>query len=104
MSSIEMDIHEGEGTTEMAEALVALYRKERLDAPVAKAYEIAAREYKKIDDVGMARKYAKLAVKMGRLWLGPGSPDWKRMKGLLEELEGVDSNMVGRAKQKKMGV
>jgi hypothetical protein len=76
----------------MAERLVELYKKEKLDAPVAKAYEIAAREYKKAGDFVMGKKHAALAVEMGRLWLGPGSLDWRRMVMLLEELERVELN------------
>jgi hypothetical protein len=88
----------------MAERLVALYKEESLDAPVAKAYEIAAREYQKVGDLVMARKYAGLAVEMGRLWLGPGSLDWRRMKGLSEELKSVDSGEAGSSKHKTMGI
>jgi hypothetical protein len=103
MSEIEIDIYEGKGTTDMAEKLVALYKEEGLDAPVAKAYEIAAKEYMKIGKIRMARKYAELAVEMGKLWLGPGSLDWKRMKGLLEELKVAESNEVETPRRMTMG-
>jgi hypothetical protein len=98
-----MEIREGNGTTEVAERLVELYRKEGLDAPVAKAYEIASIEYKKVGNVRMARKYAKLAVEMGSLWLGPGSLDWRRMKTLLAGLEDMEMERPDPEKQEAMG-
>jgi hypothetical protein len=98
-----MDIYEDKGTTKVAEKLVELYKKEGLDAPVAKAYEIAANEYKKVGDVEMARKYARLAVEMGSLWLGPGSLDWRRMKKLLAGLEDMEMEQLDSGTQEAMG-
>lgn len=71
----------------MGEELVELYEEEGLEAPAAKAYEVAARAYRDVGDREMAREYAQKAVRMGTFWLGPGSPDFQRVVRLQKELE-----------------
>lgn len=71
----------------MAVELVALYEGEGLEAPASKAYEIAAVEYAKLGDLRQARSFIERAVEMGRLWLGPGSEDFRRMVRFGEQLE-----------------
>ena len=80
-------MEEEKGTVEMAERLVELYESEGLDALTAKAYEIAAVEYKKLGELGKARGFSKKAVRMGKLWLGPGSEEFRRMVRLERDLK-----------------
>ena len=94
ISETESNIRNGNVTAEMADRLVGLYESEGLDAPAAKAYEIAATVYRTLGNVEKARALAKKAVGMGKLWLGPESQDFKRMARLEEELELERENRV----------
>lgn len=70
----------GPGTVE---ALISLYKQERLDGAIAEAYSFAALEYAYIADKHMTQKYAALAVEALQLWRG----EWHAAtKGFMELL------------------
>lgn len=87
MSDLEFDIEQGKGSPRLVEELVALYEVEGLEAPASKAYEIAAVEYAKRGNSRQAKSFIERAVGMGRLWLGPGSEDFRRMVRFKKQLE-----------------
>jgi len=58
----------------MAETLVTLYEQERLDVPIATAYEAAAYAYAIIGNEHKARKYAALSVESMTIMYGAEHP------------------------------
>jgi hypothetical protein len=58
----------------MAETLVTLYEQERLDVPIATAYEAAAYAYAIRGDEHQARKYAALSVEAMTILYGADHP------------------------------
>ncbi|KAE9985668.1 hypothetical protein EG328_007082 [Venturia inaequalis] len=60
--------------TAMAETLIQLYQQERLDVPIATAYESAAYAYAIEGDEFTARKYAALAVESMTIYYGASHP------------------------------
>jgi hypothetical protein len=58
----------------MAENLITLYEQERLDVPIATAYESAAYAYAIEGDEFRARKYAALAVESMTIFYGAEHP------------------------------
>lgn len=73
--------------TGTAEKLIELYKQERFETPLAKAYTFAAMENVYVGNRTMARKYSALAVKMASLWYGPSSEDVKFMEILRQNPE-----------------
>lgn len=86
----------GRGTPQMAELLVSLHEQERMDAPIANAYTLAAREWSGIGDVYNALKHAHLAVEAGLLYEGPHAEDVRDMEQLLENPSGHWTWMLRR--------
>ena len=72
---------------ETAEKLISLYKQERFETPLAKAYVFAALEHIYVGNRRMARKFAALAVEMTSLWYGPHSEDVKSMDSIAKEPE-----------------
>lgn len=70
---------------ETAEKLVSLYKEERFETPLAKAYVFAALEHIYVGNQRMAQKFAALAVEMTSLWYGPQSEDVKLMDSIARE-------------------
>jgi hypothetical protein len=58
----------------MAETLITLYEKERLDVPIATAYESAAYAYAIEGDEFKAKRYAALAVEAMTIFYGADHP------------------------------
>jgi hypothetical protein len=58
----------------MAETLITLYEQERLDVPIATAYEAAAYAYAIIGNEHKARKYAALSVEAMTILYGADHP------------------------------
>jgi hypothetical protein len=58
----------------MAETLITLYEQERLDVPIATAYESAAYAYAIEGDEFKARRYAALAVESMTIFYGAEHP------------------------------
>jgi hypothetical protein len=58
----------------MAETLITLYEQERLDVPIATAYEAAAYAYAIRGDEHGARKYAALSVEAMTILYGADHP------------------------------
>lgn len=58
----------------MAETLIQLYQQERLDVPIATAYESAAYAYAIEGDEFTARKFAALAVESMTIFYGATHP------------------------------
>jgi hypothetical protein len=58
----------------MAETLITLYEQERLDVPIATAYEAAAYAYAIQGDEMRARKYAALSVESMTILYGADHP------------------------------
>jgi hypothetical protein len=74
-------------STETAEKLISLYKQERFETPLAKAYMLVALEYIYAGNRRMAQKFAVLAVEMTSLWYGPQSEDVKLMDSIAKEPE-----------------
>ncbi|QDS67957.1 hypothetical protein FKW77_008975 [Venturia effusa] len=72
---------------ETAEKLVLLYKEERFETSLAKAYVFAALEHIYVGNRRMAQKFAKLAVETTSLWYGPQSEDVKLMDSIAREPE-----------------
>ena len=58
----------------MAETLITLYQQERLDVPIATAYESAAYAYAIEGNEFQARRYAALAVESMTIFYGADHP------------------------------
>lgn len=71
----------------IAEKLISLYKQERFETPLAKAYVFAALEHIYVGNKRAARKFAGLAVEMTSLWYGPQSEDVKLMDSIAKEPE-----------------
>ncbi|KAF2402643.1 SET domain-containing protein [Trichodelitschia bisporula] len=70
---------------ESAVELVDLYEEERLWAPIAEAYTLAALEWNGDGNVGTARVFAKAAVESGLLYGGRADDDVREMERLVED-------------------
>jgi len=74
---------------EMAEELVQLYERERLEAPMAIAYGLAAVEYAGVGDEHGAMRNARLAIEAGLLFAGP---EYVEASGMTEMLKDPKSH------------
>lgn len=81
-------------TPAMAERLVELYQLERLEAPLAKAYGLAAVEYAGVGDEEEAKRNARLAIEAGLLFGGPEYVEDSGMKEMLDDPRGHWSWML----------
>ncbi|XXH00129.1 hypothetical protein Hte_006471 [Hypoxylon texense] len=83
----ELDDHSAasEATPEKAELLVSLYEREGIWGRINEAYYRAAIEYIGVGDIANAKKYAKLCVDHGQLFIGPDRPFIKNMQDLISE-------------------
>ncbi|KAI0166925.1 SET domain-containing protein [Hypoxylon sp. FL1284] len=83
----ELDDHStaSKATPEKAELLISLYEREGILGRLHEAYYRAATEYIGIGDIDNAKKYAKLCVDSGVLFIGPDRPFVKSMQDLIAD-------------------
>lgn len=74
-------------TPGMAEQLINLYKLERLDITIHKAYTKAAVAYNAVGDTDKAKVYAALALKHGMIAAGPKWADWPTVLALEQNPE-----------------
>ncbi|KAI0490439.1 hypothetical protein F4859DRAFT_8000 [Xylaria cf. heliscus] len=75
-------------TPAMAERLISLYEKEGLQSRIQEAYYRAALEWIGVGEVEKASEHARLCVKYGTLFKGPGRPFIENMNQLLHDPTG----------------
>lgn len=93
--------------TKLADSLISLATKERLDAVMLEPYRAAALEWNAVGERGKAVHYANLAVEYGRKSLGPRDHKVRDMLSLVDGPErhwswklrviGSDARSQGRA-------
>lgn len=68
----------------LAEELLSLYREERLDNVLARAYDTVVAAYARNGYTKKAKEYAREGIEAARLWPGPGSIESVKMLKILE--------------------
>jgi hypothetical protein len=79
---------ESEATPKKAKKLIQLYEEEGLEGFLDTAYGYAALTYNAVGDARGAKKYAGLAADAIALREGPGAPDFRTWKEMIENPEG----------------